>query len=183
MGGEVIAPLDPKLVRQIASQAKGRCHSCIHSRAFDLPSGTRYWCRAFGSELDAERHQEVRGCPRWAAFSPPVPATPPLQANPLLRDLINSEDLLFWRLKCHLDEWGFDLKTVLAIAHPGTDPERDLRWIDSLDARFATEEPWELAQVIGRLRALGYQSLAAMVELISAHISHNISGGLDAGDR
>lgn len=162
--------IDVVAVRRIAEQAKGRCHSCIHSRRFDMPSGTRFWCRAFNAELTPEQHQQIRSCPRWSAFCPVEPRTPGVAANALLRGLIDGEDLLFWRLKQHLDSRGLDLKTVVAIAHPGTDPGRDLTWVDGLDVRFGDQEPWPLAQVLGQMRALGYQSLAAMIDrIVKAH--------------
>lgn len=94
--------IDHASVRRIAERAKGRCHSCLHSRRFDVPSGTVFWCRAFNTQLDAEQHQGIRNCPRWSAFAPVEPGPSGAADNVLLRELIDGEDLLFWRLKQHL---------------------------------------------------------------------------------
>lgn len=58
----------------------------------------------------------------------------------------------------------------MAIAHPGTDASRDLHWVDGLERRFGNQDLWPLAHVLGQMRALGYQSLAAMVDrIVKAH--------------
>ena len=89
---------------------------------------------------------------------------PPVIANPLLQEVIEVEDLMFWRLKYHLEELGLDLRTTITLAHPSLDPQEDLAWIDSLDLRFNDCDPVIFSQVLAQLRALGYFSLAAMVE-------------------
>lgn len=148
----------------IAAQAKGRCHSCFNSRHYDLPSGSRYWCRAFAVEMDEPTHQRVKNCPRWRSYVPSGQSLSAVANNPLLHDLIQQEDLLFWRLKYHLETRELDLKTVIALAHPGTSPSQDLKWISTLESRFDNQDPQTLEEVIAQLRALGYSSLCLVVE-------------------
>lgn len=152
-----------ELVEKLAEQARGRCHSCLYSRAYELPSGTRYWCRAFNVEMSEEEHREVRGCPRWRVFTPPGRAVSQIAQNPLLKELVDSEDLLFWQLKYHLENHQLDLKTLITVAHPGTDPVEDLGWIRTLEGRFEDRDPQQLSEVLSQLRALGYSSLSLIV--------------------
>lgn len=149
----------------LVEEARGRCHSCANQRRYDLPAGTRSWCRAFGVELSQEERDEVRSCPRWAPFRPedhrPVPRA--LQ-NPLLAGVLQSEDRLFYQLKCHLDDRGLDLKTLMVASHPSIQSVADLAWIDTLDERFSSDHDKPLADILIALRALNYDSLCDMVE-------------------
>jgi hypothetical protein len=157
-------------IKQLAQKASGRCNSCLHSRAFHLPSGNRYWCRAFNAELTEEEHRGVRNCPRWSAF---IPARNKridknLVFNPLIQAMVEAEDLLFWRLKYHLTKLELDLKTIIVIAHPGTIASRDLIWIDSLNERFENKDPLDFEIVLKELKRLEYLNLAELVERIYA---------------
>jgi len=151
-------------LKRLAEAARGRCHSCFNSRHYDLPSGSRYWCRAFGVEMNEEQHRQVKGCPRWRPYSPPQVLHSGLADNPLLHELVNAEDLLFWKLQYHLDLRGLDLRTLIVIAHPGTSAGEDLKWTATLDDRFSDQDPQSLAEVLSQLRALGYLSLCLIVE-------------------
>lgn len=158
--------LDERL-QALARKARGRCHSCLHQRTFDEPTGTRHWCRAFDVEMTPAERDQVRNCPRWQPFRSGLSRKAGrLLRNPLLHDQIEAEDRLFWQLKSHLDEVGLDLKTVLVLVHEPLTSTAELSWVDSLDSRFADEDPGDLADILSTLRALGYTSLCQMVERV-----------------
>ena len=153
----------------LVDQARGRCHSCIHQQAFDLPTRSLYFCHAFGCEHEGETRDQMRECPRWAPFRPADGAGRRQRAlaNPLFAQLTEVEDQLFWQLKVRLRELGVDLKTVLVLSQPSIRSAGDLDWIDSLDARFSddseTPKAAPLDEIIVELRALRYDSVCELL--------------------
>jgi len=148
-------------------ESKGRCHSCMHCLEFKMPSETRYWCRSFNYEMKEERRQEVQGCPRWRPMNPHPEKriTGNLNINdPIVKELIEREDRLFWKIKEHLKSNQLDMKTMIIIANPSGQENNDLSWIEELEEKFAGEEPGQIDPVIEELRNFGYTSLALLIE-------------------
>lgn len=150
------------VIAEVAEQARGRCHSCAHRQAFDLPSGTRYWCRAFGRELNEEEQAAVRDCERWRPLM--MGARCRAERNPLFQQALEAEERVFWQLKEHLVSAGVDLKTLLILTQPALRGTSTLRWVDELDERYEGERVAPLPDILRRLRALGYESLCQLVE-------------------
>ena len=150
------------VIAQAAQQARGRCHSCIHRQTFDIPSGPRYWCRAYGRELSEEEQAAVRNCPRWHPLTMGVRRR--AERNPLFQQAIEAEERVFWQLKTHLDPLGIDLKTLLILMQPSLRDSSTLRWVDELDDRYEGEPVAPLPDILRALRALGYESLCRLVE-------------------
>jgi hypothetical protein len=157
----------------LVENARGRCHACAHQRTFDLPFGTRYYCRSFHAEMAAEDRADVRDCPRWVPFRPADSSGRGNRAarNPLLAQMVDAEDQLFWHLKCHLETFGADLKTLMLIVQPSLRTADSLTWIDSLDDRFDDAELLPLHEVLDELRALRYESLCELVDRLAHKIS------------
>jgi hypothetical protein len=152
----------------MAQSAAGRCHSCANSRAYDTPTGTEYFCRAFAIPLSADERATIRQCPRWSLWRPIEGQARTTRAarNPLFARIIAAEDQLFWLLKHHLDERGLDLKTLLVLAQPALDCTEDVAWVDGLDDRFDDDTNLPLVDILFELRALGYDSLCRMIERV-----------------
>jgi hypothetical protein len=149
-------------LHKLADSASGRCHSCAFQHSYDLPTGTRYWCRAYDEEMDAEQRNAISACTRWQPVR--VAKRPePADSNPLLQPHLESDDRLFWRLKCYLDSGDLDLRTLMIIANGPTMSPSDLQWIEGLDDRFDPEDPGTLGEILEELRGLGYQPLADLI--------------------
>lgn len=151
-------------LHNLANSTSGRCHSCAHQHVYDLPTGTRYWCRAFDREMDSDQRNAVSGCPKWHAVR--VKPAEIAEANPLLQPHLSDDDHLFWRLKCYLDAAGLDLATIMIVSNGPTVRAEDLEWTLALDDRFGPEDPGHLADILHELRQLGYTSVAQTVERV-----------------
>lgn len=150
-------------LRQVAGQAPGRCHSCIHQHTYDLPSGNRYWCRAYDKEMSEEERNAVRDCSRWRPLRirQRVMKT---QSDPLIRPHLDAEDVLFWQLSVYLSRAGMDLRTAMLLAHGPALKASETGWIDSLDDRFFGSPLAPLPEVLAGLRSLGYSSLCDLCQ-------------------
>jgi hypothetical protein len=160
-----VTSLSEKLHR-LASGAKGRCHSCAHQYSYDLPTGTRYWCRAFHKEMTVSERDRVRDCDRWSALKQDVREGIRDKAldNPLVRPHLDQEDRVFWRLKCYLDFAGIDLQTVLILTGKKPADRDSFAWVRSLDDRFSDDDPGPLSEVFQELDSLGYSNIRQLVE-------------------
>jgi len=158
--------LEEQRIAQISEKAPGRCPTCIHSLAYDMPDKTRYWCRAFATQIPEAKRKNIRDCPRWRAFSPHPDRSRKLNDDdPMLQEILAVEDFLFFKSKILLEQHGLCLKTMVSIAHPTAHaPRGDLDWIDHLDGRFPEIPRPILVEVLAELRALSYFSLALMIE-------------------
>lgn len=157
-----MASLSEKL-RRMAGQAPGRCHSCIHQHTYDLPSGTRYWCRAYNKEMTAEERDTVKDCSRWQPLRVRARIMKTTQ-DPLIRPHLDAEDSLFWQLSVYLQREGLDLRTMMMLAHGPALRVEKTDWIDGLEDRFSDEELRTFPDVIQALRDLGYNDLCDLVE-------------------
>ena len=157
-------------IAALAAQANGRCHACTHSRSFDLPHRTIFFCRAFAAEMTGPERDAVRDCARWTAFRPTdtIGRRDRAATNPLLADLLAVEDRLFAAIKQHLDALGLDLKTLLMLAQPSLLSVEDLAWIDTLEDRFdETPALAPLPVLIDELRAMHYDTLCELLESVA----------------
>ena len=152
-------------LHNLADASKGRCHSCVHQHVYDLPTGTRYWCRAFDREMDSETRNAIVDCPQWHAVRIKR-AAEIAETNPLLQPHLQDDDHLFWRLKCYLDSAGLDLRTIMILANGPSITADDLDWIKSLDDRFGPEDPGRLRDILQALDGLGYSPVAKLVERV-----------------
>jgi hypothetical protein len=159
---------DPLLERilPLAQAARGRCHSCTYQRHFDLPTGTRYYCRAYGADMTADERSEIRECKRWAPFRRHDNSGRRARASrdPVFAEILDAEDQLFAHLNLHLHEVGVDLKTLLVVAQPAIRCASEVSWVDTLDERFEIERAAPIDEILVELRALRYDSLCELLE-------------------
>jgi len=161
----------------IAVQAPGRCHSCLHQRAYDMPHRTVFWCNRFREEMDEEQRSAVRHCPEWKPFRPidTMGRCSRLRSNPLCAQVIEAEDRVFYTLKRHLDRMGMDLKTILLLSQPSLRDASSVSWVDELDLRFgdSEEELPSFEETVATLRALRYDSICAVLRPLQMKIAES----------
>lgn len=148
--------------------ASGRCHSCVNKVRYDIPSGSRIWCRSYGVDMQSDEVNQVKNCPRWRGLSIGRKRMPKRLANNLLlAPLLEDEDRLFAQLKIYLDQVDVDLKSLVLIARPHL--VENLDWIDTLDDRFSGDIDIASDQLLDQLRQRGHSEIAFLAEpLISS---------------
>lgn len=154
-----------EMILPMVEKTRGRCHSCAHQKEYSFPTGSKYMCNGFHIELMPEDRRDVRNCPRWTPWrSVDQEAREKYSHNPLIKDLIEQEDRLFWFLKSALDEQGIDIKTLMVLSQSSISSVKQVKWIDTLESRFSDETPPVMIDLLSQLRLLGYDALCQLVE-------------------
>lgn len=145
----------------------GRCATCRFVRTYPLPLRDIHFCGALKREMTGHDRDEVRDCPAWEAYRPLTRRARRTDSasDEVARNLLGVEDRLFALVRQALDAQGAHLPTVIMMAHPNVYSAEELAWLDELSPATA-EEP--LRALLGSLRKLGYDVLAAHLEPFAA---------------